>query len=210
MKTSILLIAVIFLLSPFNLKAEQTGFGVFQYSDEMLKTMDSDNDGLSDYDETYIYKTNPNLADTDSDGYTDGTEVLYNYDPNKNLDDKLEKTISVSLQDQSLTYALGPYVLKTIKISSGVPQMPTPPGEYKILKKLPTVNYGVKGGAYFYPNTRWNMLFKYQAKGNLYIHGAFWHNNFGTPMSHGCINVSYADVEALYNWADMGTKITIK
>jgi lipoprotein-anchoring transpeptidase ErfK/SrfK len=45
---------------------------------------------------------------------------------------------------------------------------------------------------------------------NYYIHGAYWHHNFGHPMSHGCINVAYANMEGLYNWADVGTPITIE
>ena len=75
---------------------------------------------------------------------------------------------------------------------------------------MPLVTYGSKLLGYFYPNTRWNMLFKFHSKGNYYIHGAYWHNNFGKPMSHGCINVSYADIEGLYNWADIGTQIIIE
>lgn len=33
------------------------------------------------------------------------------------------------------------------------------------------------------------------------IHGAYWHNNFGHPMSHGCINLSIPDSKTLYDWA---------
>jgi len=47
-----------------------------------LQGQDSDQDGLSDYDELYIYKTSPYLADTDSDGYDDKTEVTSGNDPN--------------------------------------------------------------------------------------------------------------------------------
>lgn len=46
-----------------------------------LRNMDSDGDGLSDYDEIYIYKTNPNLVDTDGDGYSDYEEVTNGYNP---------------------------------------------------------------------------------------------------------------------------------
>jgi lipoprotein-anchoring transpeptidase ErfK/SrfK len=34
------------------------------------------------------------------------------------------------------------------------------------------------------------------------LHGAYWHNNFGHTMSHGCINMRQVDAEALFNWAD--------
>lgn len=169
---------------------------------------DSDHDGLTDDEEISIYHTDPAKPDTDGDGFSDGDEVRYNYDPNKAEDDKLERRIDISLKDQSLTYSLGQYAIKSIKISSGDRKHPTPPGEYTIIQKKPLVNY--KGANYYYPNTRWNMMFKRGSLGNLYIHGAYWHNKFGQRMSHGCINVSYQEMESLYNWADDGTKVSIK
>ncbi|MBI5229857.1 MAG: hypothetical protein HY981_00970 [Candidatus Magasanikbacteria bacterium] len=47
-----------------------------------LKTKDTDKDGLSDYDEIYVYNTSPYLADTDSDGASDKDEILKGTDPN--------------------------------------------------------------------------------------------------------------------------------
>jgi len=122
-----------------------------------------------------------------------------------------EKSIFVSLKDQSLTYvqsnSQGIRIMGSFKISSGLAATPTPPGQYTVLKKKPLVNY--RGANYNFPNTKWNLMFKEGNPLNYYIHGAYWHNNFGHPMSHGCINVSYADMEGLYNWADEGTKIFI-
>ena len=169
---------------------------------------DSDADGLSDYLEINIYRTDPKRADTDGDGYIDGVEIENSYDPNKPYDDKIAKVIGVSLKDQTLTYSVGPYILKTIFISSGLSSTPTPPGEYAVEKKLPLVTY--RGRNYYYPNTKWNMLFKSGSKGGYYIHGAYWHNNFGKPMSHGCINVSYTEMQPLYEWADVGTRLIIE
>jgi|GEM_PF-3511775 len=122
-----------------------------------------------------------------------------------------EKHIYVSLQDQTLTYVEGMYIVGQFKISSGVRGKETPPGEYTVLAKKPLVNY--KGPGYDFPNTKWNLMFKPGTPKdplNYYIHGAPWNHNFGHPMSHGCINVSYANMEGLYNWADVGTKITIQ
>lgn len=51
--------------------------------DETLRTLDSDTDGLSDYDELRVHETNPLNADTDGDGLTDGEEINeYDTDPN--------------------------------------------------------------------------------------------------------------------------------
>ena len=44
-------------------------------------TTDSDHDGLTDYQEIYIYHTDPHNPDTDGDGYSDGTEVKNGYNP---------------------------------------------------------------------------------------------------------------------------------
>lgn len=118
-----------------------------------------------------------------------------------------EKAIIVSLKDQTLVYLEGDKIAGEFRISSGLPGTPTPPGEYTVLKKKPIVNY--TGATYSFPVTKWNLMFKIGDGLNYYIHGAFWHHNFGHPMSHGCVNVSYGDMEGLYNWADEGTKITI-
>lgn len=47
-----------------------------------LKTKDTDKDGLSDYDELYVYNTSPYLEDSDSDGFTDKQEIDSGNDPN--------------------------------------------------------------------------------------------------------------------------------
>ncbi len=197
MKTKILLIILLLLFPAGKLFAQ-----------DVLNDSDSDSDGLNDYQEINIYNTNVNNADTDGDGYTDGDEIKYGYDPHKAGDDKLEKSIVVVLADQSLSYKLGEYIIGTFKISSGLAKTPTPTGEYLILRKVPVVNY--IGPDYSYKNTRWNLFFKKGTPLGYYIHGAYWHNNFGHPMSHGCVNVSYDNMEALYNWADVGTKLTIR
>lgn len=52
-----------------------------------LKNIDSDNDGISDYDEIYIYKTNPNITDSDNDGLTDKEEINLGLKPTSNDSD---------------------------------------------------------------------------------------------------------------------------
>lgn len=53
-----------------------------QQQDEALKNVDTDKDGLSDYDELNIYKTSPFIEDSDSDGVLDKVEVDRGQDPN--------------------------------------------------------------------------------------------------------------------------------
>lgn len=119
-----------------------------------------------------------------------------------------DKRIYVDLQAQRLSYYQDQILVGTMLISSGMPNTPTPRGTFSVLKKIPIVRYrGVNrdGSIYDYPNTKWNLRFF----PSYYLHGAYWHNAFGTPRSHGCVNISYKDVEALYNWADAGTPVII-
>lgn len=101
------------------------------------------------------------------------------------------------------------YLRNSYLISSGLASTPTPPGEYTILKKIASHVYDGRP-EYYFPNTPWNLRFRAGGpEGNYYFHTAYWHNNFGHPMSHGCINMREVDAEFLYNWADLGTPATI-
>jgi lipoprotein-anchoring transpeptidase ErfK/SrfK len=167
---------------------------------------DADKDGLPDRLEL-ILGADPTNPDTDGDGFKDGVEVKNGYNPLSADKIKLPKEIKVDIKNQKLIYYLDHQKVDEFKISSGLPKTPTPKGEFTVLQKRPVVNYGGRG--YNYPGTKWNLMFKRGPGYNFYIHGAYWHNKFGQPMSHGCVNVSYADMPFLYGWADKNTKITI-
>ncbi len=175
---------------------------IFMY--KKLIDVDFDKDGLNDLFELAI-GTNLSKADTDGDGHSDSEEVLNGYDPLSEKNIKIEKLIKINLNDQSLDYYFDNKRMTGFKISGGVKRLPTPRGTFTILKKIPIKHY--RGLGYNYPNTKWNMLFSWRG---YYIHGAYWHNKFGTPMSHGCINVSYSDMEKLYNWTEIGTKVIVE
>jgi lipoprotein-anchoring transpeptidase ErfK/SrfK len=92
----------------------------------------------------------------------------------------------------------------------------TPNGTFQVWAKVRSqkMSGGSKDlGTYYYlPNVPY-ILFFYNnkvAKSLGYsLHGTYWHNNFGVPMSHGCINMRTTDVSQIYNWAGIGTTITI-
>jgi len=144
--------------------------------------------------------------DSDGDLYLDGTEVAASYDPlSKNLE-KVEKLIKVDIVTQILSYYFGDKLFDSFLISSGLDGMNTPEGEFKILDKVPVKHYG--GGDFDYPNTKWNLHFTTDYW-RYYIHGAYWHDNFGQQMSHGCVNVDYEHMEPLYWWTQYDTKVII-
>ena len=61
-------------------------------------------------------------------------------------------------------------------------------------------------GTYYYlPNVPYVMFFYNDevSKGRGFsLHGTYWHNNFGHPMSHGCVNLRVEDAEKLYYWTN--------
>jgi lipoprotein-anchoring transpeptidase ErfK/SrfK len=111
-----------------------------------------------------------------------------------------EKVIDVNLSTQSLTaYEPDGSIFMQVPISSGL-WGKTPTGTYRIWIKLRyTLMKGgskEKGTYYYLPNVPCTQYF-YQGYG---LHGAYWHNNFGQPMSHGCINMRVPDSCQLFEW----------
>ena len=110
-----------------------------------------------------------------------------------------EKHIYIDLSTQTLyAYEGKTQILKTL-ISSGKWGR-TPAGNFNVWLKLPVTRMagGQGADAYNLPNVQWVMYF-YRDFGT---HTAYWHNNFGHEMSHGCINMRLIDAQKLYAWAD--------
>lgn len=112
-----------------------------------------------------------------------------------------EKWIEVDLSDQKLIAHQGNSIFLESLISSGV-WGKTPPGEYNIWYKIRATK--MEGGNratntyYYLPNVPYTMFFK----GDFGIHGTYWHQNFGKPMSHGCVNAPTPIAEKLFYWSD--------
>lgn len=111
--------------------------------------------------------------------------------------------IEVDISDQTLTAWQGDTAVLQTLISSGRTQYPTVRGAYEIRTKLPLER--MIGPGYDTPNVPWTMYF---FRGYA-IHGAYWHNNFGTPVSHGCVNMRVDEAKALYDWAVVGTEVVV-
>lgn len=121
------------------------------------------------------------------------------------------KEIVVSISNESLwAYQDGQMVLSTY-VSTGVGDVPetvTPLGYHQILSKydMQTMEGTISETYYRVPDVPWVMYF--DDLGNA-LHGTYWHSNFGTPMSHGCVNLPMDVAEWMYGWAPIGTPVTI-
>jgi len=114
-----------------------------------------------------------------------------------------DKLIVVSLSEQKVYVYENGELINTFVVSTGVAEHPTVTGHYNIYVKL--VKTRMTGEGYDLSNVPWTMYF-FEGYG---FHGTYWHSNFGTPMSHGCVNMYTPDAEWLFNWADVGTPVTI-
>ena len=110
-----------------------------------------------------------------------------------------KKHIYIDLSTQTLYAYEGKNQILKALISSGKWGR-TPVGNFNIWTKLPVTRMagGQGADAYNLPNIQWVMYF-YRDFGT---HTAYWHNNFGHEMSHGCVNMRLIDARALYIWAD--------
>jgi len=117
-----------------------------------------------------------------------------------------DKHIYVDLSTQRLYAYQGDTQFMQTYISSGKWD-PSPIGNFHIWEKLVATRMAGGSGAdaYDLPNVPYVMYF-YQDFG---LHGAYWHDNFGHAMSHGCINERTVDAKTLYGWADVGTAVSI-
>jgi lipoprotein-anchoring transpeptidase ErfK/SrfK len=164
--------------------------------------------GLPDYDETYFWTaTNPNpLGDPESTG---------------------RKWIDVNISTQTLTAYQGNTPITQTLVSTGIEPNHTEEGTFHVRYKLPKTDMAGTTGpdgavvelgqqaaddaggdesAYIVKDVPDVMYINADAEA---LHGAYWHNNFGNRMSHGCINLPLDMAHFLYGWAPLGTMVYV-
>jgi lipoprotein-anchoring transpeptidase ErfK/SrfK len=114
-----------------------------------------------------------------------------------------ERWIDVNLTTQRVNAYQGKNLKNTFIVSTGTWRYPTITGQYRIYVKYRYAD--MSGPGYYLPDVPYVMYF-YKGYG---IHGTYWHNNFGTPMSHGCINLTINDAGWIFNWSSVGTLVNI-
>jgi lipoprotein-anchoring transpeptidase ErfK/SrfK len=118
-----------------------------------------------------------------------------------------EKWIDVNLTTQTLVAYEGSMPVFQSLVSSGTSGHPTVIGQFRIWLRFVAqdMNGYRLGYDYYLKNVPYVQYF-YQ---DYALHGTYWHNNFGAPMSHGCVNLPTPSAEWLYNWASNGTLVNI-
>ena len=111
--------------------------------------------------------------------------------------------IEIDLSDQHLFAWEGGNQMFSAVISTGKPETPTYSGIYTIQRKYPQDR--MRGDDYDLPEVPHVLYFD---RGYA-LHGAYWHNNFGTPVSHGCVNLPVNNAQWLFNWTTIGTTVVI-
>jgi lipoprotein-anchoring transpeptidase ErfK/SrfK len=114
-----------------------------------------------------------------------------------------ERWIDVDLTQQRLVAYEGNTPVHWVTVSTGLPGTPTVTGQFSIYVKY-TAQLMVEPG-YYLPDVPWVMYF-YEG---YELHGTYWHNNFGHPVSHGCVNLPTPEAKWLYDWASVGTLVNI-
>lgn len=107
-----------------------------------------------------------------------------------------EKWIEVDVTKQRVTAWEGNIPVLAFISSTGLPNTPTVLGKFNIYWKLNSTL--MAGPGYYLPEVPHTMYFY----AGYALHGAYWHNNFGQPMSHGCVNLSLDNAKELFEWAD--------
>lgn len=112
-----------------------------------------------------------------------------------------ERWIEVNLREQTLAAYEGSQIVYATLVSSGLSPWPTVTGLFRVWVKIK--HRKMSGGSleygdyYYLADVPWTMYFR----GDYALHGAYWHDDFGRPKSHGCVNLSPLDSYWLFQWA---------
>jgi lipoprotein-anchoring transpeptidase ErfK/SrfK len=125
-----------------------------------------------------------------------------------------DKRIEINLARQTLIAYEGDQQVFETKVSTGISrstppengvETETPKGRFNLYSKMPSKHMGdgnlMRGDfdleAYELVGVPWTSFF---AEGGYALHGTYWHNNFGWPMSHGCVNMRNPDAKWIFRW----------
>jgi hypothetical protein len=113
-----------------------------------------------------------------------------------------ERWIDVDLDKQILVAFEGELAVYATLIASGAKDTPTQTGLYRVwLKESESDMKNLKSeDPYSVATVPWTQFF--YPEDDLALHTSYWHDNFGKPRSHGCVNLAPRDARWLYYWSD--------
>ena len=126
-------------------------------------------------------------------------------------EDQINQYIEIDVSEQTLYAYENSALVKSHLVSTGTYTFPTPYDTTSVSRKLLWHDYVWSYGVgnpnnYSLPNVQYNVQFRPR----IYLHSAYWHNNFGHRMSHGCINQSLVDSGWIYNWVNINATVTVQ
>lgn len=121
-----------------------------------------------------------------------------------------DKRVLVDVTHQTMSCYEGDKEVYFCRVSTGskfdaegnpVDEWSTPLGPHPIWRKAISLHMvgGTTGGGYDLPGIGWTTLF---VGNGVAIHSTFWHNDFGVPRSHGCVNASPEDAKFVFRWVE--------
>ncbi len=113
------------------------------------------------------------------------------------------RRIVVDLSEQRLVAYDGGRQAAAFTVSTGAADTPTPQGAFAIGQRL--ASQRMTGVGYDLPGVPYVQYFF----DDYALHGAYWHQSFGVPVSHGCVNLSVADAAWLWSFAAIGTPVVV-
>lgn len=121
----------------------------------------------------------------------------------------LKREIDINLATQTVTAYENDVAVNSWSVSSGAGEFATHTGSFQIGWKTSSQNMGnrdlTQPPNYFQPDVPWVMYFN----GDEALHGVYWHSNWGTPMSHGCVGMPIDAAKWLYNWSPEGVNVYV-
>ena len=121
-----------------------------------------------------------------------------------------DRWISINLYEQTLMVYEGGQLVYATLVSSGLKGWWTQPGVFQVYSKLEGDRMmgafeAERSDFYYLEDVPWSLYYD-KARA---LHGTYWHNGFGYPRSHGCVNLALIDAHWLYNWTEEGTWVYI-
>ncbi len=201
---------------PVKLQSKKSQVYVVKYGDTLAKIANQYNISISVLQLANPAITNPNLIYVDQKiRIPNAAEInQLKSQAEKRADENQRKIVAsinhqglhwidVDLSSQKVRAYSGDTLEKTFFVSTGTVNYPTVTGQYKVWIKLRYDD--MRGPGYNLKDVPY-VLYFYKGYG---LHGTYWHHNFGTPMSHGCVNLSIEDAAWVYDFAEVGTLVNV-